>query len=713
MQVVDVNDVKIYNLSSGKTLPDWISERKRRSMVKNDAGLQKRIQLLQEFEMPTASTKVRLSPDGQYILTAGVYKPRVRCYDVKELSQKFERCMSSEVVQFEILSEDYSKMVFLQCDRYVEFHTRNGFHYRTRIPKFGRDLAYHPSTCDLFLAGAGKEVYRLNLEQGQFLAPYVTDAAGINVCQINKHLDVVTLGTSEGRVLCWDPRCRKSVATLDLAKIPLIAEYAPPTLSPLEVSCITFKDENHMAIGTNWGQVCLFDLRASQPYLVKDHHQDLPIKQVDFFPREEFVLSSDSKHLKIWNENTGKLFSTVEPESPINDFAVFPDKGLILMANEATKNQVYFLPALGPAPVWCSFLDSLTEELEESPEPTVYDDYKFLTKTELENYGLDHLIGSNLVRQSLHGFFIDIRLYQKAKSLMQPFSYKDFHKKEISKKMETDRSSRLQLQKLPKVNRALAQRLADDDTGDKKKKKAGKVDDLSEDARFTSLFSDPSFQIDERSEEYMRNHPIVSKQQEKDRRKLQQLERLETGEGDEAMDGIDDEELEGRASEDESSDEDEEQIVNRRQLEKLRHQELAAKKQERNRRRQLAKAEQQRQEKLQSAGVSSRGQSTMSAADIARKQKMSSFGSRLRDVREDGDVIRSSLSDGGHGSKQITFAVKTAEEKLQEDKLRAHKRERREHARPAIGAARGRGRGRGGRGGFRGGFRGAPKWKRK
>ena len=28
------------------------------------------------------------------------------------------------------------------------------------------------------------------------------------------------------------------------------------------------------------------------------------------------------------------------------------------------------MQALGPAPRWCSFLDSLTEELEENPVPT-------------------------------------------------------------------------------------------------------------------------------------------------------------------------------------------------------------------------------------------------------------------------------------------------------------------------------------------------------
>ena len=44
---------------------------------------------------------------------------------------------------------------------------------------------------------------------------------------------------------------------------------------------------------------------------------------------------------------------------------------------------------------------------------SVYDDYKFLTRRELEDLGLTHLIGSNLLRAYMHGFFIDIRLYHK------------------------------------------------------------------------------------------------------------------------------------------------------------------------------------------------------------------------------------------------------------------------------------------------------------
>ena len=58
-----------------------------------------------------------MSEDQQYILAAGVYKPRVRCYDVHQLSMKFERCFDAEVINMDILSEDYSKvlMVEQQC----------------------------------------------------------------------------------------------------------------------------------------------------------------------------------------------------------------------------------------------------------------------------------------------------------------------------------------------------------------------------------------------------------------------------------------------------------------------------------------------------------------------------------------------------------------------------------------------------------------------
>lgn len=61
--------------------------------------------------MPGISSAMRVSKDGQYIMTTGIYKPRIKCYDVNNLSLKFERCLDSEVVTFEILSDDYTKVL--------------------------------------------------------------------------------------------------------------------------------------------------------------------------------------------------------------------------------------------------------------------------------------------------------------------------------------------------------------------------------------------------------------------------------------------------------------------------------------------------------------------------------------------------------------------------------------------------------------------------
>ena len=44
--------------------------------------------------------------------------------------------------------------------------------------------------------------------------------------------------------------------------------------------------------------------------------------------------------------------------------------------------QAYFVPSLGPAPKWCSFLEGLTEELEETAAPAVYDDYRLVALTQ-------------------------------------------------------------------------------------------------------------------------------------------------------------------------------------------------------------------------------------------------------------------------------------------------------------------------------------------
>lgn len=70
-----------------------------------------------------------------------------------------------------------------------------------------------------------QEVYRLNLELGQFLAPYVTKATEINCCAVNEEHGLLAFGTEGGHVEAWDPRTKSRQGILDCALHCSDAEY--------------------------------------------------------------------------------------------------------------------------------------------------------------------------------------------------------------------------------------------------------------------------------------------------------------------------------------------------------------------------------------------------------------------------------------------------------------------------------------------------------
>ena len=42
----------------------------------------------------------------------------------------------------------------MQEDRHVEFHTQGSRYYRLRIPSYGRDMALHGASAELYFVGA-------------------------------------------------------------------------------------------------------------------------------------------------------------------------------------------------------------------------------------------------------------------------------------------------------------------------------------------------------------------------------------------------------------------------------------------------------------------------------------------------------------------------------------------------------------------------------
>ena len=246
MEIQERKSGKIYSLASSTSVPEWLSERSRRNLSKRDSQVRHRITLLQDLEMPISSTKIRQSPDGKFLIVGGTYSPRIRCYELAEMSMKFERYLDSEVVDVAILGEDYGKLAILGSDRTVSFHAPYGNHEKIRLPTFGRAMAYEGGTCDLMVVSSGRrpagigvggggagggggqamgEVYRFNLDEGRFSMPYSFASAlerqranddtlnsartmqvGGSCISVSPTHSLTAIGAEDGTVRFWDNR---------------------------------------------------------------------------------------------------------------------------------------------------------------------------------------------------------------------------------------------------------------------------------------------------------------------------------------------------------------------------------------------------------------------------------------------------------------------------------------------------------------------------
>ena len=359
---------------------------------------------------------------------------------------------------------------------------------------------------------------------------------------------LLAFGTSYGTVEFWDPRSRGRIGILQSPR------QSDPIDGRQEVTALQFDRAGlGIATGSSTGLIHLYDLRSPNPILKKDQGYGYPIHTLTYLESstatramtaEPKILSADKRIIKIWNQRDGSAWTSVEPFVDINSVAWCKDSGLILTANEGRQQHSFFIPQLGPAPKWCSFLDNMVEEMAEDPtDPNaysshktgdVYDNYKFLTMQQLETLNLSHLVGTtSLLRPYMHGYFVAQRLYEEAKLIADPFVWEEERNKRIKDKIDTERESRIRGNKkvTAKVNKRLAEKMmeraeredrrqakkvlengGDEDqvaadpaatTVDAKPKPGG----LLSDPRFAKLFQDEDFAIDERSREFQSLNP--------------------------------------------------------------------------------------------------------------------------------------------------------------------------------------------------------------
>ncbi|ODH22918.1 hypothetical protein ACO22_05446 [Paracoccidioides brasiliensis] len=613
MKLSNSANVPVYTISGSSTarpLPEWLARRRKRSL-KKDPEYANRVELLQDFEFEEASQCIRVSEDGQWVMSTGTYKPQIHTHYLPHLSLSFSRHTDSLNTTFLLLSSDYSKSLHLQSDRSLEFHTPSGCHYTTRLPRYGRDLIYDRQSTEALIPSVGVnqdgvgEVYRLNLEQGRYMKAYEVEVGGddftsmgggalqggINTGSVNtaaiaeESHNLLAFGTSIGTVELWDPRARARAGIL-----------LPPSDTQLEdtksqITALEFHRSGlTLATGSSQGLIHLFDLRSPAPLLKKDQGYGYPIHTINFLTptittrdqtTEPKILSSDKRIIKIWDARDGKPWTSVEPAVDINSVAWCKDSGMILTANEGRQQHAFFIPQLGPAPKWCAFLDNIVEEMAEDPNDpqafagqagSVYDNFKFLTVPQLRSLNLDHLIGrTTLLRPYMHGYFVAQRLYEEARLISNPFVWEEERAKRVKQKIDQERESRIRGKEITvKVNKKLAKKIIekedrnerrraqrvlergeDNKTADvgKAETAPSRLDTLLNDSRFSKLFEDEDFAVDETSKEFRDLNPSTAPAT------TTRPERGLTAVEKEAID-----ELPGSSSEEESSSEDEEPV---------------------------------------------------------------------------------------------------------------------------------------------------------
>ncbi|KAJ1257761.1 hypothetical protein BS78_10G021000 [Paspalum vaginatum] len=518
LKSTSINGVKLYSLTGNRYVAPWVLAKKKRALRK-DKEYQRRLDLIHDLRFETATTKIKLTPDDEYVIASGIYPPQVKVYELKELSMKFERHMVSEIVNFQILGDDYSKLAFLCADRSVNLHAKYGSHYSLRIPRMGRDMAYDCWSCDLLCAASSPDIYRINLEQGRFLASLSSQSPGINAVTRSKIHGLVACGGEDGAVECFDMRKKSSVGRINIPAVSSEDHYQ-------EVTSLQFDEDQGylLAVGSSTGKVSIYDLRMSSPLRVKDHMYGSPILNIKWHQTlnstEPKLITADKHIVRVWDPNTGNNMTSIEPDGgAINDVCIFRNSGLMLLALDNSQIPAHFIPALGPAPKWCSHLDNLTEEMEEKPDTTLFDEYKFLTKEEMERLNLSPYIGSSAVRAYLHGFVVRYELYKKQRAAVAPVEYEALKEEIKKKKIEAQRQSRItQVVKIPKVNRKIMDSIieeemdvdtenADKSSIKKKKRKLELNKAILQDERFKEMFENKDFEIDEQSKEYLALHP--------------------------------------------------------------------------------------------------------------------------------------------------------------------------------------------------------------
>lgn len=338
-------------MNEGKKRP------KNQGFLKNNTKYeinQEKINSISGFSFPFSTELTKETPDGNYIISIGSYPSQIKCFSLEDLNLKFQRNFDSEITDFQILSNNWEKIVFLRSDRKLDFHTKSGSYYQIKIPEKGIDLTFNARKLLLYIPSIHNHVSVFDFNEGKFLNEIkLRKDTKITCSGISNFNGLLALGTENGRNEFWDPRVMKKC----VGKINSFNKYTKYRNNN-GVSTLRFSDKSeHLFFsGFNSGEIVVYDLRCFSPLISKVIGHSKPVKSIRASHDSNFLLASNSNSMKYWRLSTGQTKFSLKSEIDINHICSIKNSGMVFFSLNSKNVGIKYFKTLGPIPEWSKFI---------------------------------------------------------------------------------------------------------------------------------------------------------------------------------------------------------------------------------------------------------------------------------------------------------------------------------------------------------------------
>jgi ribosome biogenesis protein ENP2 len=301
------------------------------------------------FNFPSIVKKIKQTNDGSFLIAYGEYPPQIRCFDLYNLSLKFQRTINSEIKDFEIISENWEKLILLRSDKFLEFHSKSGYYYQVKIPEQSNSLFFDNYSKVLYIFSIYNEIFRFSVEEGKFITSIISNLSNYNTSSAKSFLgNCLGLGNSKGMMEFWDSKFSKK----PINKIDGLLYLKKKENNNVSFLNFCKKFTYKIYSGYSSGDIIVFDLRNLSPIISKKLGIKNSILKIENNEMNDLILSANQQIIKLWNEKNGNTINILNPKKKINDICYIKNSGFIFVSTMDPNVDCIYIPLLGRQPVW-------------------------------------------------------------------------------------------------------------------------------------------------------------------------------------------------------------------------------------------------------------------------------------------------------------------------------------------------------------------------